>query len=153
MILRSATAEPLLGQAREIFREYQISIGIDLCFQDFEHELASLPGKYAPPQGRLYLAFKDEDLAGCIALRPFDETRCEMKRLYVRPAFQGRDLGRLLAERIIAEARAIGYRAMILDTLSTMTVAVTLYQSLGFRPIPPYYVNPIPGAQYMELEF
>jgi putative acetyltransferase len=152
MILQLVTSEPLVSQAREIFREYQLSLGIDLCFQDFEQELADLPSKYAPPQGRLYLAFIDEKLAGCIALRPFQEGLCEMKRLYVRPQFRGQYLGLLLAKEIIAEARKIGYRQMILDTLDTMTAAQKLYRSLGFQEIEPYCFNPIDGAFYMSLD-
>lgn len=152
MILQLVTSEPLISQAREIFREYQVSLGIDLCFQDFEQELADLPGKYAPPQGRLYLAFIDEKLAGCIALRPLQEGLCEMKRLYVRPEFRGQYLGLLLAKEIIAEAREIGYHQMVLDTLDTMTVAQKLYRSLGFKEIEPYCFNPIDGALYMSLD-
>jgi putative acetyltransferase len=152
MILQLVTSEPLVSQAREIFREYQLSLGIDLCFQDFEQELAVLPGKYAPPQGRLYLAFIDEMLAGCIALRPFQEGLCEMKRLYVRPQFRGHNLGLLLATEIIADARKIGYSQMVLDTLDTMTAAQKLYRSLGFKEIEPYCFNPIEGALYMSLD-
>jgi putative acetyltransferase len=152
MILQLVTSEPLVSQAREIFREYQVSLGIDLCFQDFEQELADLPGKYAPPQGRLYLAFIDEKLAGCIALRPFQEGLCEMKRLYVRPEFRGQYLGLLLAKEIIGEAREIGYHQMVLDTLDTMTAAQKLYYSLGFKEIEPYRFNPIDGAIYMSLD-
>ena len=151
MILQLVTSEPLVSQAREIFREYQLALGIDLCFQDFEQELAALPGKYAPPQGRLYLAFIDEMLAGCIALRSFQEGLCEMKRLYVRPQFRGQNLGLLLATEIIAEARKIGYRQMVLDTLETMTAAQRLYRSLGFQEIHPYCFNPIDGALFMSL--
>jgi putative acetyltransferase len=152
MILQLVTSEPLVSQAREIFREYQLSLGIDLRFQDFEQELAALPGKYAPPQGRLYLAFIDEMLAGCIALRPFQEGLCEMKRLYVRPQFRGQHLGLLLATEIIAEAKKMGYRQMVLDTLDTMTAAQKLYRSLGFQEIEPYCFNPIDGALYMNLD-
>lgn len=151
MILQLVTSEPLVSQAQEIFREYQVSLGIDLCFQDFEQELAALPGKYAPPQGRLYLAFIDEKLAGCIALRPYQEEVCEMKRLYVRPQYRGQYLGLLLAREIIDEARKIGYRKMVLDTLDTMTGAQKLYRSLGFQEIEPYCFNPIDGALYMSL--
>lgn len=152
MILKLVTSEPLLSQAREIFREYQLSLGIDLCFQGFEQELSALPGKYASPHGRLYLAFIDERLAGCIALRPFQEGQCEMKRLYVRPQFRGKNLGLLLATEIIGEARKIGYRQMVLDTLDTMTAAQKLYRSLGFQEIPPYCFNPIDGAIFMSLD-
>lgn len=146
------TSEPLLGKVRELFREYQISLGIDLAFQDFEEELATLPGKYAPPDGRLYVASVDEAPAGCIALRPLQRRQCEMKRLYVRPVFRGRDFGRRLALKVIAEAREIGYAEMYLDTLSTMTSAQRLYQSLGFTQVPPYRFNPIEGTQFMKLD-
>lgn len=152
MLIRDATSEELIGQVRTIFREYQQSLGIDLCFQDFEQELALLPGKYAPPQGRIYLASLGEAVAGCIALRPFQGTQCEMKRLYVRPGFRGHDLGRKLADTVIADARAIGYTEMLLDTLETMTSAQKLYRSLGFTEIAPYCFNPIEGASYMRLE-
>jgi len=152
MLFEMVTSEPLLSQAREIFREYQLSLGIDLCFQDFEQELSTLPGKYAPPQGRLYLAYIDGTLAGCIALRSFMEEQCEMKRLYVRPQFRGKNIGRLLANRIIADAKKIGYRQIYLDTLGTMTAAQELYRSLGFREISEYRFNPIDGTQYMGLD-
>ena len=117
MIMELATEEPLLSQVREIFREYQASLGVDLCFQNFEEELATLPGKYAPPQGRLYLAYVDGQLAGCIALRRFEENHCEMKRLYLRPQFRGQNMGKKLAEKVIGDARQIGYSQMCLDTL------------------------------------
>lgn len=149
-ILKLVTAEPLLNQAREIFREYQLSLGIDLCFQDFEQELSALPDKYALPQGRLYLAFIDGMLAGCIALRPFQEGRCEMKRLYVRPQFRGQNIGQLLAIKVIDDARKIGYHQILLDTLNTMTTAQKLYRSLGFREIQPYCFNPIDGTIFMS---
>ena len=156
VFIRDASSEPLLTQVREIFREYQKSLGIDLGFQNFEEELAGLPGKYAPPRGRIYLAFfgesgEDGAAAGCIALRPLDGERCEMKRLYVRPAFRGHDLGRKLAERVVADARAIGYSEMLLDTLPDMSAAQALYRSLGFLSTDPYCFNPIERAQYMAL--
>lgn len=146
------TSEPLVNQAREIFREYQLSLGIDLCFQDFENELATLPGKYAPPQGRLYLGFVNNALAGCIALRPFQEHKCEMKRLYVRPEFRGQQLGMALATTTIAVARQVGYRQMFLDTLPVMSVAQKLYRSLGFIEVPAYCLNPVEGAIFMSLD-
>lgn len=152
MLLENVTSEPQLSQVREIFHEYQQSLGIDLCFQNFEKELADLPGQYAPPQGRLYLAIVSGEVAGCAALRPFPGNQCEIKRLYVRPQFRGKNLGKLLANKVIAEARQIGYRQMLLDTLPTMTAAQELYISLGFRDTAKYCNNPIEGARYMCLE-
>jgi GNAT superfamily N-acetyltransferase len=143
---------PDIDLARELFREYQHSLGIDLCFQDFEHELATLPGEYAPPSGRLLLLYEEESLAGCVALRKIGDATCEMKRLYVRPGFRGRQLGKRLAEAVIEEARGIGYKKMKLDTMPMMTAAIELYRSLGFKPTPAYRHNPVPGALFMELD-
>ncbi len=141
-----------IDQARELFREYEAWLNLDLCFQNFEKEVAELPGAYAPPTGRLLLAFEDNKLAGCVALRKMTEEVCEMKRLFLRPQFHGRGLGRELAERIVKEARAIGYQRMRLDTLSEqMGSAIVLYRALGFREIAPYYENPVLGALFMEL--
>ena len=150
MEIIEARALPDIERARELFREYETSLGVDLCFQGFEQELAGLPGAYAPPSGRLLLAVDDDRPAGCVALRPLGADGCEMKRLYVRPEFRGRRVGRLLAERVIAEARAIGYPRMRLDTLPSMKEAIPLYRSLGFAEIGPYYANPVPGALFME---
>lgn len=147
----TANAEPHIRQARELFSEYRDALGIDLSFQGFEAELRGLPGDYAPPTGRLLLAFVDDRLAGCVALRRFDSAVCEMKRLYVRPAQRGTAVGRRLAVWAIAEARQIGYRRMRLDTLPTMGTAMALYDRLGFRDIAPYRYNPIPGSRFMEL--
>jgi len=141
-----------LETIRELFREYEQYIGVDLCFQDFENELKSLPGAYSRPQGRLYLIESAGETAGCAALRKFDDTGCEMKRLYVREKFRGRGLGRQAAELIVAEARKIGYERMMLDTLGTMTEAITLYESLGFKKVPEYRENPIVGAVFMEMK-
>ncbi len=142
-----------IAQARELFLEYAQSLGFSLCFQNFDQELAGLPGDYAPPAGRLLLAEYDGQLAGCVALhRLHEEGVCEMKRLYLRPQFRGKGLGRALADRIIAEARAIGYKRMRLDTVEpVMKDAVAMYRKIGFREIAPYCKNPIAGALYMEL--
>lgn len=137
---------------RDLFREYANGLGIDLAFQDFEAELASLPGRYAPPRGRLLLAWRDGEALGCVALRPIDTQACEMKRLYVRPAARAHRLGRRLAERVCAEARAAGYRRMCLDTLPDMLPAIRLYSALGFVPIAPYVFNPIEGALFLGLD-
>ena len=142
-----------IAHARELFLEYAESLGFSLCFQSFDQELAGLPGDYAPPDGRLLLAECAGQQAGCVALHKLESGRCEMKRLYLRPAFRGKGLGRMLAERIIAEALAIGYRRMRLDTVEPiMKNAVALYRQLGFREIAPYRSNPIAGAMYMELD-
>jgi putative acetyltransferase len=125
---------------------------MNLCFQNFEQELAGLPGHYAPPDGRLLLAEHEGQLAGCVALHKWESGICEMKRLYLRPSFRGKGLGRVLAETIIAEARDIGYQRMRLDTIEPiMKDAVEMYRKLGFREIAPYRPNPIAGAMYMEL--
>jgi len=142
-----------IAQARELFLEYAQSLGFSLCFQNFDKELASLPGDYAPPDGRLLLAERDDQLAGCVALHKLEVEICEMKRLYLRPQFRGKGLGRVLADRIIAEARQIGYQRMRLDTVEpVMKDAVAMYRKIGFREIVPYCKNPIAGALYMELE-
>jgi len=141
-----------IEQTRALFLEYAESLGFSLCFQSFDEELKTLPGAYAAPSGRLLLAQYDRQPAGCVALRKFQENTCEMKRLYVRPAYRGKGLGGILAERVIAEARAIGYARMWLDTIaSSMKDAVELYRKMGFKEIAPYRVNPIEGALYMEL--
>ena len=142
-----------IGQARELFLEYAESLGFSLCFQNFDQELAGLPGDYAPPDGRLLLAEHDGQLAACGALHRLDATSAEMKRLYVRPNFRGLGLGRTLAERILSEAASIRYGCIRLDTVQgIMDDAIALYRRLGFREIAPYRQNPIAGALYMELE-
>ncbi len=139
-----ATAPEQLAQVRELIAEYAGWLGFDLTFQGYEQEMAGLPGKYAPPGGRLLLALEDGQPAGCVALRPLSCGACEMKRLYVRPAFRARGVGRALAERIVAEARVAGYAQMRLDTADTMPEARGLYHALGFHEIPPYY--PVPDT-------
>lgn len=137
-----------LAVIRELITEYAQSLGVDLSFQDFDHELATLDEFYE----RILVARKDAQAAGCVALRRIDEATCEMKRLYVRPAFRGHNLGRQLAECIINDARQRGYKRMRLDTLPTMHTAIPLYQALGFVEIEPYRFNPIEGTRFMELE-
>ena len=143
--------EPL-HEAAELFREDADSLGIDLAFQRFEDEMAGLPGGYAPPRGCLLAAVSGPRTAGCGAMRPFDGEVCEMKRLYIRPAFRGWGLGRILCEAVIDRAWAAGYERMRLDTLPEMKAARALYRSLGFREIPPYRFNPIEGATFLELD-
>ena len=145
------TAEEFLA-ARKLFEEYATELGIDLGFQNFAAELKKLRVTYAPPRGCLLLARRDEVVVGCVALRPFEDDVCEMKRLYVRPGARGLNLGRELATEVIARARRSGYRRMALDTLAWMTPARSLYRSLGFHEIAPYYENPIQAAVYMELD-
>jgi putative acetyltransferase len=148
-----ASSPGQIAQARELFLEYEQSLGFSLCFQNFDKELAGLPGEYAPPQGRLLLAESQGQLAGCVALHELEQDICEMKRLYLRPQFRGKGLGRILAERIIAEASGIGYRRMRLDTVEpVMKDAVAMYRRLGFKDIEPYCRNPVAGAMYMELQ-
>jgi putative acetyltransferase len=141
---------------REILREYAQALGVDLCFQHFDQELANLPGEYAPPRGALLLARADGEVAGCCALRPLDNAdypnASEMKRLYVRNAFRGFGLGRQLAEAAMDAARQAGYACVLLDTLNDMEAARALYGDLGFQEIPPYYHNPIPGAHYLKAD-
>jgi ribosomal protein S18 acetylase RimI-like enzyme len=150
-IIPARTAEEI-QHARLLFREYADGTGACECFEGFGKEIAALPGPYGPPTGQLLLAELDGRSAGCVALRKLDDGICEMKRLYVRPAFRGCHLGRQLAEVIINEARRIGYRAMRLDTLSSMVAARALYQSLGFCAIPRYNDNPGPGVIHLELK-
>jgi putative acetyltransferase len=146
-------ADPALIEAcRELFIEYQRGLGVSLCFQGFDEELASLPGIYAPPLGRLYLALAAGRPAGCVALRPLFHRDAEMKRLYVRPAHRGSGLGRLLANRIIEDARSLGYDTLKLDTLPRMKAAQRMYERLGFRDTAPYNDNPVAGVRFMALE-
>jgi len=141
-----------IARARDLFLEYAQSLGFSLCFQNFDKELADLPGEYAPPEGRLLLAEYAGQLAGCVALHKLDSNICEMKRLYLRPQFRGKGFGRILANRIIAEAQLIGYQRMRLDTVEpVMKDAVAMYRKLGFKEIPAYRPNPNAGTIYMEL--
>lgn len=149
-ILKAET-ERELKQIRELFTEYADSLGFDLCFQNFDEELANLPGDYAPPKGCLLLAEYKGQTAGCIGLRKLSDDICEMKRLYVRPQFRGLKIGRKLAEAVIAEARRIGYSRIRGDTIPSMQVAQALYASLGFKEIDHYRYNPIEGAVFIEL--
>jgi GNAT superfamily N-acetyltransferase len=148
--LRDAGGIDDIAAARALFEEYAASIGVDLCFQGFAEELASLPGAYAPPRGCLLLAERDQPV-GCVALRPLDAGTGEVKRLYVRPAARGEGVGALHAHAAVDRARVCGYRELKLDTLATMTAAHALYASLGFRRCAPYYDNPLPGVTYMSL--
>jgi putative acetyltransferase len=137
---------------REMFREYQRWLGVDLCFQDFEAELAALPGPYAPPAGRAYLAWVGRELSGCIALRALDPRTAEMKRLYVRESARGLGLGRRLARHVIDDARSLGHQRIVLDTLPKLTTAIGMYERMGFKDIEPYTHNPIPGVRFLGLD-
>lgn len=138
--------------ASDLFKEYQKFLNADLCFQGFEEELASLPGKYAKPIGSILLAKDGNDFVGCVAVRAIKGKTCEMKRLYVKPSAQGKSIGRLLAESIIRKARQLGYNKMQLDTLKRLESAISLYSKLGFKEIKPYYANPLDDVVYWELE-
>jgi ribosomal protein S18 acetylase RimI-like enzyme len=150
--LADVSAPADIEQVRGLFREYERQLGIDLCFQNFEQELATLPGDYAPPGGRLVLGHVGDEVAGCVALRRIDAECCEMKRLYLRPQFRGGGRGRRLAMDCIDAARRLGYARMRLDTLPVMQEAIALYRSLGFHEIAPYRANPVVGTLYMELD-
>jgi ribosomal protein S18 acetylase RimI-like enzyme len=150
--IREIRPESDIETVRSLFVEYGESLGFDLCFQDFDRELEELPGGYAPPRGRILLAEEDGKTAGCVALRDLGDGYCEMKRLYVRPDFRGRGIGRKLAKEIVSVAMEEGYLHMRLDTLASMTTAIALYKSMGFRETGPYRFNPIEGAVYLELD-
>jgi ribosomal protein S18 acetylase RimI-like enzyme len=150
-IIRAETAEHI-KEIRHLFREYEKLLGVDLSFQAFEEELAELPGKYAPPDGTLILAMDGQESVGCVALRKLEDHVCEMKRLFIKEQYRGKGLGRVLAERIIHEAVKQGYSLMRLDTLDRLKEAMRLYESLSFKRIKPYYLNPLPGVVYWELE-
>jgi len=153
MDLIQACSTEEIRKARLLFEEYASWVEISLCFQNFDEEVASLPGDYSPPSGRLFLAVDGANVMGCVALRKIRDDIGEMKRLYVRPEFRGRGLGRTLTEKLIAEAEQIGYKRMRLDTLpGKMDQAIALYRALGFKEIAPYYRNPVEGATFMELD-
>jgi len=154
--LRAPSNEEEWALTREIFLEYASTLQVDLCFQDFDRELADLPGEYSPPRGALLLAWVDGQLAGCCALRPLDASdyanAAEMKRLYVRASHRGQGLGRMLTEAILDAARHASYSCVLLDTLDDMESARALYEDLGFYEIPPYYHNPYAGAHYLKAD-
>jgi GNAT superfamily N-acetyltransferase len=150
LIIRPADAAQEIDAARTLFEEYATTLGIDLGYQRFTDELAGLPGCYTPPRGRLLVAWAGDEAAGCVALRPLGDGVCEMKRLYVRPAFRGSGIGKQLAETIIAEARQIGYAIMRLDTVPKLQAATRLYKSLGFVRRDAYYETPVAGTVFME---
>lgn len=141
-----------IAATRELIAEYGASLGVDLSYQNFAEELASLPGAYAPPRGALLIAEAGTDFVGCIAMRPLSDHICEMKRLYVRPQWRATGLGRRLALAILDQGRRAGYRAIRLDTLPSMTAARALYLSLGFRAVPPYYPSPVAGTAFLEFD-
>jgi len=141
-----------IDEVRRLFLEYEQFLGVDLCFQSFEEELAGLPGKYGPPDGVLLMAMDGRQSAGCVALRKVEDGVCEMKRLYLKPQYRGQGLGRLLAELIVSEAIALGYKIMRLDTLDKLKEAMGLYEAMGFRRREPYYGNPLQGVVYWELD-
>src|SRR4029077_5425595 len=150
--ITQAQSPPQIAPVPELFLEYAQSLGFSLCFQSFDQELAGLPGDYSPPDGRLLIAEYEGEVAGCVALHKLEPGICEMKRLYLRPAFRGKGLGRRLTETILNEARSIGYQRLRLDTVErVMGDAVGLYRALGFREIAPYRANPMEGTLYMEL--
>ena len=151
VVVSAVSSSDELAGVRALFVEYAASIGFSLSFQGFDRELGELPGRYAPPTGRLLLCRVDGAVAGCVAMRKLADGLCEMKRLFVRPAFHGTGCGRRLATAIIDEARRAGYEAMRLDTVPAMRAALGLYESLGFRDVAPYTENPIEGARFLEL--
>jgi len=152
MKIFQASSDLDIQTAHSLFEEYEASLGISLCFQNFAEELAKLPGEYASPDGRLLLVSEDDVVGGCIALRKIDDATCEMKRLYIRPAFRGRGLGRKMVQAILNEAKEIGYTRIRLDTMpGRMDDAIGLYRSFGFKEISPYYSTPIDDTLFMEL--
>ena len=155
MVIINVESPREIDRIRRLFREYEAYLDVDLCFQQFESELAELPGRYAPPSGALLLAADGDEALGCGALRRFgavEERTCEMKRLYVRPEARMLGVGRKIAGRLIDEGARLGYSTMVLDTLERLEPAIGLYRSLGFRPMEPYYFNPLPDVAYWKLD-
>jgi carbonic anhydrase len=152
VVIAQAQSDGDYALARTLFEEYAKTIGVDLCFQDFSTELGRLPVMYGPPSGALLTMKVNNDVAGCVGVRRFRDDICEMKRLYVRPSFRGRRLGRRLAMAIAGRARDMGYRTMVLDTLSSMAAAHELYLSMGFTRAPAYYSNPLPDVTCLALD-
>lgn len=152
MKIKPVQTEREVEEVRDLFHEYEAFLNIDLCFQSFEEELASLPGEYSHPNGELIIALDGKRIVGCVAIRKLDSSICEMKRLFVKQEFRKAGLGRQLTEKIIKVAQELGYSLMRLDTLDRLTEAMCLYETLGFRKIEPYYENPLPGVVYWELE-
>jgi putative acetyltransferase len=150
--IRQAASADEMADVRALFLEYEKTVGVDLCFQGFAAEVQGLPGEYAPPRGRLFIAHDRGEAAGCIALRPLDGNACEMKRLYVRPGFRSAGVGARLVERVIGEAQQLGYERMYLDTLPSMEAAQRLYERLGFKDVPPYRSNPVAEARFLALD-
>ena len=146
-----AHEEPLLSEIRVLFREYGESLGFHLCFQDFDREMAELPGRYSPPDGRLLIAKWSGRVAGCVAMKRLGPDVCEMKRFYVRSGFRGKGIGQAVAKAILDESRIAGYSCMRLDTVPSMQSAIRIYEALGFKDIEPYVYNPISGVRYLEL--
>ncbi|MDD2587184.1 MAG: GNAT family N-acetyltransferase [Syntrophomonadaceae bacterium] len=152
MKVRIKPAYDEIDSVKELFTQYTEMLGVNLDFQNYEQELEHLPGKYALPDGRLYIACADNKAIGCIALRKINDTICEMKRLYVRPEFRGKKISQLLAEQIISDAAKLKYEYMVLDTFTSLKSAIALYKKLGFYEIEPYYQNPLENVVYMRLE-
>lgn len=150
MRIAQAETPTEIGIAQSLFRDYQRELGVDLCFQNFEAELASLPGKYAPPEGRLLIAWNEAVALGCVAIRPWNGEVCELKRLYIRAEARGQGAGRKLTKAALEEARRAGYRRIRLDTLPQMSAAIQLYRDLGFHEIGAYTNNPVAGALFLE---
>ncbi len=152
MRIKQAQTKIEIEEVRKLFREYEVFLDVDLCFQSFEEELANLPGKYSHPSGDLIIGIDNERIVGCVAVRKLDDGVCEMKRLFVRPAARGTGLGKRLAQAIIEVAQELDYSIMRLDTLDRLKGAMILYEKLGFRKTEPYYENPLPGVVYWELD-